>query len=301
VSARQLVSFHTGGIFFEGPRWHEGSWWVSDFYTHRVSRISPEGVATTVVEVETQPSGLGWLPDGSLVISSMTDQKVLRFADGRLDALADLSEHCGGYLNDLVVDAAGHIFVGDFGFDLNAGAAPRPTSLKRVDPDGTVTVVADGLYFPNGSVITPDGATLIVAETFGNRCTAWDLAPDGSLSGRREWARFGPDIDFSVDVAAQLALTPDGCALDDDGYLWVADAYAGRAVRVAPGGDIVEEVRGPDGFGVFACALGGQSGHTLLLCAAPLVGSVGPGGSHNGVLFTTDVAVPAPRRSAQMA
>ena len=289
---RQLVSFHTGGMFFEGPRWHDSSWWVSDFYTHQVSRISPDGVATTVVEVDAQPSGLGWLPDGSLVISSMTDHKVLRLSDGRLTVLADVSEHCGGYLNDLVVDARGHIFVGDFGFDLLAGETPRPTSLKRVDPDGQVTVAAEGLHFPNGSVVTPDGSTLIVGETFGNRYTAWDLAPDGSLSRRREWARFGPDIDFTGDVARQLVVTPDGCALDGEEHLWVADAYAGRAIRVAPGGAIVDEISAPEGMGVFACALGGESGHTLMLCAAPLSGSVGPDGPHDGVLFTAEVAVP---------
>lgn len=290
--ARELVTFHAGGIFFEGPRWHDGSWWVSDFYTHLVSRISLDGVATTVVEVPAQPSGLGWLPDGSLVISSMTDHNVLRLAGGRLTVLADVSEHCGGYLNDLVVDGHGHVFVGDFGFDLHAGEKPRPTSLKRVDPDGTVTVVADGLHFPNGSVVTPDGSTLIVGETFGNRYTAWDLAADGSLSRRREWARFGPDIDVTGDVGSQIVVAPDGCALDDEGHLWVADAYAGRAIRVAPGGAIVDEIRVPDGMGVFACALGGESGRTLLLCAVPTTAPVVPGGPHNGVLLTTEVLVP---------
>lgn len=293
MSTRELTTFHTGGIFFEGPRWHDGSWWVSDFYTHRVSRISPEGRATTVAEVDGQPSGLGWLPDGSLVISSMLDHRVLRFRDGRLTVLADLSEHCGGYLNDLVVDSRGHIFVGDFGFDLHAGETPRPTSLKRVDPDGSVTVVADDVLFPNGSVVTPDGATLIVCETFGNRCSAWDVSPDGALSGRREWARFGPDIDFTGNVGDQLVLAPDGCALDAEEHLWVADAFGGRAVRVTPGGAIVDEIRAPDGMGFFACALGGGSGRTLLLCSSPLADTVGPGGPLDGVLLTTDVAVPA--------
>lgn len=288
-----LVSLHTGGIFFEGPRWHDGSWWVSDFYTHLVSRISTEGAVERIVEVPAQPSGLGWLPDGSLVISSMLDHQVLRFADGHLTVLADVTEHCGGYLNDLVVDSFGHVFVGDFGFDLHAGATPRPTTLKRVDPDGTVVVVADDLHFPNGSVVTPDGTTLIVGETFGNRYTAWDLAPDGSLSRRREWARFGPDIDVSGDVAAQIVVAPDGCALDAEGHLWVADAFGARAVRVAPGGAIVDEIRAPDAMGFFACALGGESGRTLLLCASPTDRPLGPTGPYEAVLFTTDVAVPA--------
>lgn len=289
----RLVSLHAGGIFFEGPRWHDGFWWVSDFYTRLVSRISTSGAVETIVEVPGQPSGLGWLPDGSLVVSSMLDHTVLRLADGRLTVLADLSEHCGGYLNDLVVDSVGHVFVGDFGFDLHAGATPQPTTLKRVDPDGTVTVVADDLHFPNGSVVTPDGTTLIVGETFGNRCTAWDLSPDGALSRRREWARFGPDIDFAGNVAAQLVVAADGCALDAEGHLWVADAFGGRAIRVAPGGAIVDEIRAPDAMGIFACALGGESGRTLLLCAAPTDRQVGPGGPQDGVLFITDVAVPS--------
>ena len=291
----ELVTLVSGGIFFEGPRWHQGKWWVSDFYDHRVSCISPEGARETVVEVESQPSGLGWLPDGSLVISSMLDRRVLRLADGRLSTLADLSAQCSGHLNDLVVDAHGNIFVGDFGFDLNGGEPVRPTTLKRVGPDGSVAVVAEELWFPNGSVITPDGATLIVGETFGNRYSAWNLSPDGGLSNRRVWARFGPDIDFSQpDGPQQMVVAPDGCALDADGHLWVADAIGGRAVRVAPGGAIVDEIRAPDGLGVFACSLGGPSGHTLLLCAVPPVATLDSAGPRDAVLLTSEVAVPAP-------
>lgn len=291
---RDLRTLLTGGIFFEGPRWRDDSWWVSDFYDHTVSRITAHGRRETVVEVETQPSGLGWLPDGSLVISSMLDQRILRFADGHLSTLADLSVDCGGYLNDLVVDLHGNIFVGDFGFDYNGGAPARPTTLKRVSGDGRVTVVADGLQFPNGSVVTPDGTTLIVGETFGNRYTAWDLSPEGELSNRRVWARFGPDLDLSdPDWPRHMALAPDGCTLDADEHLWVADAMGGRAVRVAPGGAIVDELRAPEGLGIFACALGGASGRTLLLCAVPPVASLDSQGPRDAVLFTAEVAVPA--------
>ena len=292
----ELTSLVSGGIFFEAPRWHEDSWWVSDFYDHRVSRISAQGKAETVVEVENQPSGLGWLPDGSMVVTSMLDHRVLRFADGQLSTLADVSEHCTGPLNDLVVDAAGNIFVGDFGFDLNGGEAPRTTSLKRVRKDGQVAVVADDLRFPNGSVITPDASTLIVGETFGNRHTAWDLSADGELTNRRVWAQYGPDLDFSDETWPQLmTVAPDGCAIDAEGHLWVADAIGGRAIRAAPGGEIVAEVRAPDGLGVFACALGGPSGHTLLLCAVPPVPTLDSSGPRDAVLLTTEVAVPAPR------
>src|SRR4029450_8696830 len=134
---------------------------------------------------ENQPSGLGWLPDGSLLVVSMKDHRLLRLADGSVSTHADLSDVCGGHLNVMVVDASGRAFVGDFGFDLMGGGAPASASVKRVAPDGTVTVVADVLRFPNGSVITPDGGTLIVGETWGNRYTAFDIAADGSLTNRR--------------------------------------------------------------------------------------------------------------------
>ncbi|MCU1607579.1 MAG: SMP-30/Gluconolaconase/LRE domain protein [Modestobacter sp.] len=271
MATRQLTTLFTGGSFFEGPRWHDGTWWVSDFYRQQVSRISPDGAETVVVTVEQQPSGLGWLPDGSLVIVSMKDHRLLRFADGELSTLADLTPYGGGHLNDLVVDDAGHVFVGDFGFDLMGGGDVTPATLKRVDPDGTVTVVAEGLQFPNAAVITPDGGTLIVGETLGNRFTAFDLAPDGSLSNRRVWAELGPEVAGTAidEVLGQLKTAPDGCTLDAEGHIWAADAIGNRVVRVAPGGHIVEEIAAPEGQGVFACALGGDDGRTLLMCCAP--------------------------------
>ena len=136
MADRDVTTLFEGGRFFEGPRWRDGSWWVSDFYRHTVSRIATDGTETVVAEVEAQPSGLGWLPDGSLVISSMKDHKVLRFADGELSVLADLAGMVGGHLNDLVTDAHGHTFVGNFGFDLMGGGAPAPADLIRVDPMG---------------------------------------------------------------------------------------------------------------------------------------------------------------------
>lgn len=294
MGAREIRTVFSGGAFFEGPRWRDGSWWASDFYRHRVSRYSPDGTETLVVEVEAQPSGLGWLPDGSLVIASMKDRKLLRFAGHKLSTLADLSPYCGGHLNDLVVDDTGHVYVGDFGFDLMGGGEARTASLKRVDPDGTVTVVADGLRFPNGSVITPDGGTLIVGETLGNRYTAWDLASDGSLSSRRVWAQLGPDVTATSTeaVLGQLVIAPDGCTLDADGHIWAADAVGARAVRLAPGGEVVDEVAAPDGLGVFACALGGDDGRTLLLCAAPDFLEHNRSVAREALLLATEVEVP---------
>ena len=294
MATRELTTISTGGSFFEGPRWHDGTWWVSDFYTREVSRLAADGTRTVVVTVEQQPSGLGWLPDGSLVVVSMKDHRLLRFADGELTTLADLTPYCGGHLNDCVVDDAGHVFVGDFGFDLMGGGDAAPGSLKRVDPDGTVTVVAEGLQFPNGSVITPDGGTLIVGETLGNRFSAFTLAPDGSLSDRRVWAQLGPEVTGTdtPEVMAQLRVAPDGCTLDADGHIWAADAIGGRVVLVAEGGEVVDEIAAPEGHGVFACALGGDDGRTLLMCCAPDFFEHNRAPVREAVLVTARVDVP---------
>jgi sugar lactone lactonase YvrE len=270
-----------GGSFFEAPRWHDGRWWVSDFYRRTVFAIGAGGRAEAVMEVEGMPSGLGWMPDGSLLAVSMSDHRILRRRpDGALSVHADLSEHCGGLLNDLVVDRHGRAYAGNFGFDLIAGEPARPTVLMRVEPGGTATVAATGLRFPNGALITPDGRTLIVAETFGGRLSAWTIAGDGSLHDHRVWAR--PARPFS----------PDGCTLDAEGHVWVADAVGGRAARVAPGGPIVDEVRVPDGLQVFACQLGGDDGRTLLLCAAPDFDAHARRDAREAVLLTTTVRVP---------
>ena len=294
MAERVLNTLLDGGGFFEGPRWRDGSWWVSDFYRRQVSRVSTDGVETVVVEVPNQPSGLGWLPDGSLVISSMKDHKVLRLADGELTELADVGEHCGGSLNDLVVDAAGHVFVGNFGFDLMGGGPPNTANLVRVDPDGTVAVAAEDLYFPNGTVITPDGSTLIVGETTGNRYTAFTLGADGELTDRRVWAELGdlPVGDTFEEALGQIKVSPDGCALDAEGHIWAADALGNRALRIAEGGAIVDEIKAPEGLGIYACMLGGDDGRTLLLCSAPDFFEHNRQVAREAVLLTTTVDVP---------
>lgn len=294
MTERSISTLLTGGGFFEGPRWRDGTWWVSDFYRHTVSRVAPDGTETVVVEVEAQPSGLGWLPDGTLVISSMKDHKVLRFVDGALEVLADLTGLVGGHLNDLVVDSQGRAYVGNFGFDLMGGGAPERADLIRVDVDGTVTVVATDLDFPNGSVITPDGSTLIVGETTGNRYTAFTIGPDGSLLERRTWASFGPspEGDSFGDRLAGIRVAPDGCSLDAEGHIWAADALGNRVVRVAAGGEIVEEIAGPDGLGVYACQLGGPDGTTLLMCCAPDFFEHNRSVAREAILATVEVDVP---------
>ena len=295
MGARELRTLVDGGAFFEGPRWHDGRWWVSDFYRHTVSTVDADGTETVVMEVEGQPSGLGWMPDGSLLVVSMKDHRLLRRSpDGEVTVHAELAEHCGGHLNDMVVDAHGRAYAGNFGFDLMAGGDVEWASLVRVDPDGSATVVADDLAFPNGSVITPDGATLIVAETVGGGFTAFTIGEDGSLSERRVWAQVGrrPSPGPFNEVLPTLEFEPDGCTLDAEGHIWAADALGGRAARVAPGGGIVDEIRAPDGLGVFACQLGGEDGRTLLLCVAPDFAEHARSAAREALLLTTTVDVP---------
>jgi sugar lactone lactonase YvrE len=247
-----------GWTFLEGPRWHDGRFWVSDFYTRSLLAVSPDGEVETLAEVPGQSSGLGWLPDGDAVVVSMRDQRLLRLRDGVLSDHADLSGVLTGLVNDMVVDRTGRAYVGSFGFDLFAGEAMAPSAVAIVEPDGAVRLGAGDLLFPNGPVITPDGSTLVVAESFGQRLTAFTIAGDGSLTDRRTWA----------DLSG-AGVVPDGTTLDAEGCIWVADAGASqRAVRVREGGEIVDEVSG-EGANVYACALGGPEGTTLVLCTAP--------------------------------
>lgn len=259
-----------GYSYTECPRWHEDRIWFADFYTYRVISARADGSDVRVeAEVPAQPSGLGWLPDGRMLVVSMRDNKVLRREEsGELVEHADLGPYVTGHPNDMVVDDRGRAYIGNFGFDLMAGAPIQTASLVRVDPDGVVTVVAEDLLFPNGSVITKDG-TLIVSETFGNRLAAFDIADDGALTNRREWAKFGeaPDTTDIGEALPHLVVAPDGMCLDAEGAVWVADAVNGRVVRVREGGEIIDEIQ--PGSGVFACMLGGDDGRTLFMSAAP--------------------------------
>ncbi|MGO4328462.1 SMP-30/gluconolactonase/LRE family protein [Cupriavidus sp. 2TAF22] len=293
MAQRRLSVLTEGHTFLEGPRWHEDRLWLSDFYSQRVIAVSLDGSVEQIAEVPQQPSGLGWLPDGRLLIVSMRDRKLLRREpDGSLAVHADLSAVATGHVNDMVVDRHGRAYVGNFGFDLMAGAPMRTASLARVDPDGTVSVVADGLFFPNGSVITPDGKTLVVGETLGNRISAFDLHDDGSLGPRRDWALFGsqPAGTELAQVLGGARVAPDGCAQDAEGALWVADAIGNRVLRVMPGGHIAEEIA--CGTGVFAAALGGPHGRTLFLAAAPNFDEAQRRASHLGHVLMTEVEVP---------
>lgn len=242
-----------GLAFPEGPRWHEGRLWFSDMHFHRVIALDPQGSSEIVVEVPNQPSGLGWLPDGRLLIVSMTDRRLLRLEGGALVEHADLSTLASFHCNDMVVDARGRAYVGNFGFDLIARADPKPAELVLVTPEGEARVVADGLEFPNGTVIAEDGRTLIVGESFGRRLTAFEIAEDGSLSGRREWARLEGAV-------------PDGICLDAEGGIWVASPVSAEVLRVLEGGEVSERI--PVATQAFACMLGGSDRRSLFICTA---------------------------------
>ncbi|MGV2910094.1 SMP-30/gluconolactonase/LRE family protein [Achromobacter sp. AGC25] len=291
---RELSVLASGYTYLEGLRWHEDRLWASDFYTEQVIAVDLQGKVEQICRVPQQPSGLGWLPDGRLLIASMKDRKVLRREpDGTLAVHADLSALTGGPINDMVVDAQGRAYVGNFGFDLMAGAPVSTTTLVRVDTDGVAQVVADGLCFPNGSFITPDGKTLIVNETFGNRISEFDIQPNGALGSRRDWADFGalPDSDDLSVLIAASAIGPDGGALDADGALWVADAIGKRIVRVERGGKIVEQIDTGE-FGIFAAALGGPDGRTLFMAAAPDFIEANRRAKPEARILTTRVDVP---------
>ena len=284
-----------GGHFFEGARWHEGAWYVSDLYAHQVLRITEGGKAEVFAQLATEPSGLGWLPNGEMLIVSMSDQRVLRRSlDGTLHLHADLSTYGRGWINDMVVDAQGRAFIGAFGFDLWGGAAPAPGPIFRVDPDGTTATVAEGLLFANGMVIAPDGTTLIVAESFGNRMSAFTIAPDGALTDRRIWAEFGPPPSWaSIPDMLKEDYAPDGCAIDTAGAVWSADALHNRVGRIADGGKILEQVSVPGEMGTYSCALGGADGRTLLICSAPDFAHDRRAAKREAVLFVHQVSEPA--------
>ncbi|MBO0847953.1 MAG: SMP-30/gluconolactonase/LRE family protein [Pseudonocardia sp.] len=291
-SGRELAVVLDEYSFLECPRWHDGRLWVSDFYTNRVVATDGRGNTEVVAEVPGQPSGLGFLPDGRALIVSMRDHRVLvRSESGQLSEHADLSDTVPDMLNDMIVDEHGRAYVGNFGFDLMGGAALRYTTLTRVDPDGTVSTAAEDLGFPNGTVILP-GGVLVVAETFAGRLTAFDIAGDGALTGRRVWARFGetPRTDDVGEAMQRLQVGPDGICADAEGAIWVADALHARVIRVREGGEILDEI--PTGMGVFACMLGGEDGRRLFMCAAPSFAEHERRAAREAQLLATRVEVP---------
>lgn len=247
-----------GRAFLEGPRWHDDALWVSDMYAKEVLRVTLDGTVEVVARVDGDPSGLGWRPDGTMLIVSMRDRQLLRRdPSGGLAVAADCSPLAPFEINDLVVDRHGHAFISQFGFDFHGGGRYREAPLLRADPNGTVTAATDGLRMANGMVVTADGRTLVVAESTGKDLVAFDLAPDGTLTRRRVWAEL-PDY-------------PDGICIDSKDGVWIASPVGDRFVRVLEGGDVTDIVSVP-GRHAIACALGGEDGRTLFCCTSSTQG-----------------------------
>lgn len=279
MKLHDTTGFASGHQFLEGLRWHAGALWASDFFSRQVLTFAADGTATTVAEIAGMPSGLGFLADGSALVVSQADTTVRRIApDGALSTYADFGHIAGGPGNDMLVTAAGHAYVGNFGFAIGA-EDPKPTALAHVDPHGTVHRVDDDVLFPNGMALTPDGA-LLVAETFRHRITAFDVAPDGPLSNQRVWAQLAESF------------MPDGIALDADGGVWFGNALTmgddSGFYRVLEGGELTDKVP-VTGAQAVACTFGGDDLGTLYMsCNATTLEEFLQGRS-TAVIVTADV------------
>jgi sugar lactone lactonase YvrE len=288
-----------GFAFLEGPRWHDGRLWFSDFNTHLVHRLEPDGTVATVCEVPQQPSGLGFTPEGDLLVVSMLDHRLMRLdlADptGGLVEVADLSAYQGGPANDLLVDTQGRAYVGNFGADVDHGEPERATALLRVDPDGSVRVAAEGLEVPNGMAITRDGRSFVVAESLACRVSVFDLADDGTLSDQQTWVQFPlPDAFTFAATHDGEHVVPDGVCLDAEDALWVADAGGTEVVRVARGGEVLDRIDLGPRHSAYACMLGGADGRSLYLCVGGRFGEYDRETDERGELWVAEVDVPAP-------
>lgn len=269
--------FSDGYTFLEAPRWHAGRLYCVDFFTNRILSFDERGTERLEAAIDGVPSGLGFLEDGSMLVVSQFDHKILSIRNGSITEHADLSSISVGASNDMIVDQAGNAYVGSWGFDLASGASPEPAKLALVRPDGSTSVVADDLIFPNGMVLTDDGATLIVAESFANRITAFDVAADSTLSNRRVWADLGEPY------------TPDGICLDENGSLWAGNPLIGKFIHVREGGEIVDEIDCHGRWAV-ACVLGGADRRTLFTLQAETTMEDQPKGLSTAFIETLVVA-----------
>ena len=271
MSHDNAAPFGPAAHFYECPRWHAGRWWASDMRGGTVYSFSGEGEARIELEIDDRPGGIGWTEADELLVVSMEAKALLvREKGGRGIArrieLGHLPGGIVGFFNDMAVSPHGQVYIG---FD----AYPSDDDLGMivlVEPSGDARIVAEKLAFPNGLVFTPDGATLVAAETMKPRLSAFMLQPDGSLGPRADWGLLEPKVDQRA--CREPALTGsgtslDGCAMDAQGYVWAADVQSG-CLRIAPGGAIVDAVLLPDGLRAFACALGGSDGRTLMICGA---------------------------------
>jgi sugar lactone lactonase YvrE len=262
-------------VFGESPRWHDGRLWFSDWGAHEIVVADLDGNRELVTEVPAFPFSIDWLPDGRLLV--VADGALVAERDGVMEQWVDLTPVTSKPWNELVVDGRGNVFVNSIGFDLMTGETPAPGLIVAVTPNGTVRRVAEDLAFPNGMVVTPDSATLVVAESYAARLTAFDIGDDGSLTNRRVWAELG-------DAA------PDGICLDAEGAIWYADVPHRRVVRVREGGEVLATHQLDRGG--FACALGGDDRRTLLVMATRWHGVAGVEEDRTGQVLAFDAPAP---------
>jgi sugar lactone lactonase YvrE len=263
-------------VFPESPRWRSGRLWVSDWGAHEVHALDLEGGDEVVARIDSFPMCIDHLPDGRLLVVSSRDRRVLRRqADGSLVTHADLGSIDEHAWNDIVVDGRGNAYVNNIGFDFPGGEF-APGLVALITPDGAARKVADGLAFPNGMAVTPDNATLIVAESYGQTLTAFDIAADGDLSNRRTWA----EVDDH----------PDGICLDADGAVWYADVGTSRCVRVREGGDVLASIELDRGC--FACVLGGPDRRTLFMAVNEWAGPQAITDARRGQVIATEAPAP---------
>jgi sugar lactone lactonase YvrE len=288
-SARTVASgFH----FCEAPRWHNGQLYFSDFYGGKVHSLGADGQVRTVCRMPRWVSGLGFSASGDLYMVGVEERKLFRYSgSGKPVEFADLSKSAKFLCNDMLMDEKGRAYVGNFGFDVEADVIAG-TELFMVAPNGTVNVVASGLVFPNGMARSADGRTLIVAETFAARLSAFDIQEDGRLTGQRIWANLSKHDFTSVKESVKSGdPLPDGICMDAEGAVWIGDAGGRSALRIAPGGEILARVPTP-GLSVYAVALGGADRKTLFLCAARPLFTNDATVEKESVLFSTGVDVP---------
>jgi sugar lactone lactonase YvrE len=245
-----------GGLVFpEAPRWRDGRLVFADMHANEVVAMRPDGARETIASFQGPISGLGWLPDGQLLVVSMNDRQLLsQGRNGKIANHADLSRFTRYPINDMVVDKHGRAYVGNFGFDFPKGEI-APTRVALVGVDGKVHEAASGLVFPNGMVLSPDGGSMIIAETLAARLTAFDIQGNGLLSGRRTWAQLPEHT------------TPDGICLDAEGAIWVASPITREILRVREHGAIAERIA-TDQMPT-ACMLGGADRRVLYVLSVP--------------------------------